>query len=262
MPLIALFMAASTPAVTIAPTGPWIVRGEENLCLLERSYPVDEQKVSLVFQPLLDLPTMDVFIIRPDTSGGQYEGKFTASINADGEVFTGKYYSVSVPKTKTRLTRLMIDRGVLDRLKDGDALHLQAKPIDLSFRIVRPEKARVALQNCVGDLKKSWGIDPEMASRVVTPLEGNPARYFGPSAYPVEALHAGVYGRVVAMLNSAADGSVEHCRIVSSAGTMLNEGTCKVAQRIRFKPPRDEDGKPLSSTYLLPVKWMLPGAPN
>jgi protein TonB len=96
----------------------------------------------------------------------------------------------------------------------------------------------------------------------VTPLDGNPGRYFTAQSYPSEALAAHVYGRVIALLNINAAGTVEQCRIVSSAGTALNNGTCKVAMRIRFKPPRDKEGVALPSTYVLPVRWTMPGAPD
>ena len=262
MPFTSLLLAAVTPAPALAPAGPWVVDVEENMCLLERSYPAGDQKVSLIFQPLLDTGGLELYVTTADKSDRQYQGAFTVHAGAAAQVFTGKYYSVWSAKSRMRLTRLMATRDMLDQLKDGDTLDVQAKPVSLAFKIVRPDKARLTLQGCIADLKKSWGIDDELASRVVEPLEGNPARYFNPSSYPPEAYQKGIYGRVIALLNISSEGAVEHCRIVSSAGTALNDGTCKVAMRIKFKPPRDKDGKPLPSTYTLPVRWVLPGAPN
>lgn len=264
MPFAALLLAATTavPAVPLTPAGPWIVNVDENMCLLERNYPVADQRITLIFQPLLDLDGMEMYVATADRSDRQYQGLFKASVEPGAQTYTGRYYSVRSPKLNRRMTRIMTERVALDQLKDGDILHVQAKPVDLSFKIARPDKARVALQKCVDDLKKSWGIDPEMASRIVEPLDGNPARYFSTESYPPEAYHAGIYGRVVALLNINPQGTVDHCRIVSSAGSLLNDGTCKVALRIRFKPPRDRDGHALSSTYFLPVRWVLPGAPG
>ena len=120
----------------------------------------------------------------------------------------------------------------------------------------------MALTSCVDGLKKAWGIDPADKDRAATPLEGNPARYFGTSDYPPEAYRSGIYGRVIALLTIDAAGAVSNCRILSSAGPALNAGTCKAAMRIKFKPPRDMDGKALPSTYILPVRWVLPGSPG
>ena len=259
--ILPLLLASATPS-PVAPTGPWIVSVEENMCLLERHYPAARDQTSLVFQPLLDLPTMELFIATADGYDNQHVGTFKVRVEPGARTFTGHYFSAHVPTTTRRLTRLTIDRVMLDGLRDGDTLFVQAKPINAGFSIVRPEKARPALDGCIADLKKSWGIDPDRDARAVTTLDGNPARYFGPNAYPKEALDKGIYGKVIALLNITPEGTVENCRIVSSAGRLLNEGTCTAARRIRFKPPLDAQGKPLASTYLLPVRCHLPGAPD
>lgn len=263
MPLTILLAAAAVaPSPPMTPVGPWQVRAEENLCLLQRDYTAGPEKVSLLFQPLLDLDTMELFVITADRSDKQYVGSFTVATGPSAEPYEGKYFSIYAPARKVRVTRLSIDRAALDRIKDGDVLTIKAKPVNRSFTVVRPEKARIALRDCVDDLKRSWGIDPEMKDRTATPLEGDPARFFSYSDYPAEAVNKGIYGRVVALLNVDQGGAVTHCRIVSSAGSELNAGTCKQAVRIRFKPARDIDGKPLPSTYILPVRWVLPGAPG
>jgi len=263
MPIAALLLAAAAASsAPLAPTGPWVVHVDENMCLLERNYALGADQVTLVFQPLLDLDSMELYVVTSDRSGEQFTGTFTAGIAPDAQAFNGHYFSVLPEHSKHRVTRLTTQRRVLNDLKDGDTFSLKAKPVNLTFKIARPEKARVALQACTDDLKKSWGIDAEMESRVVTPLDGNPARYFSSSSYPREALAKRIYGRVVALLNISPEGTVEHCRIVSSAGPELNDGTCKAAARIRFKPARDRDGKGLPATYLLPVRWTMPGAPQ
>jgi hypothetical protein len=45
-----------------------VVQVEENMCLLERTYPVAGQKVTLIFQPLLDLDSMEMFVVADDRS--------------------------------------------------------------------------------------------------------------------------------------------------------------------------------------------------
>ena len=260
---LALLALAAKPAPPpVPPTGPWVVRSEENLCLLARNYVVDGRTQSLIFQPLLDLDEMEMFVVAPGTSGTPHDGKFTATVDSRQATYTGRYYSAVSAKAKGRVTRLYAERKILDELKDGDVLRIQAKPLDQAFALVRPERARAALRTCVEGLKKDWGIDPDSSARAVTPLEGNPGRFFSAANYPPEAYQKGIYGRVVALLNIDPTGRVSNCRIVSSAGEALNAGTCQVARRVRFKPARDKDGTALASTYLLPVKWTLPGAPD
>jgi TonB family protein len=263
MPLFTMLLAAavaSPPA--LAPVGPWVVQVEESMCLLQRGYPVGDKKITLVFQPLLDLDSMDMYIMTDDRSSRQYTGTFINRQEPGSQSWTGKYFSVKMPTDQMRLTRLSAERQMLEQLKDGDILQVQAKPVNIAFRIVRPEKARVALKGCIDNLKKRWGVNPEVAAQVATPLEGNPARYFNAGSYPMEAERKGIYGRVIALLNVNTAGAVDHCRIVSSAGADLNDGTCAVAKQIRFKPARDKNGTALPSTYILPVRWSLPGAPD
>lgn len=257
-----LLAAAAAIAAPLTPAGPWYVDEEESLCTLGRRYPAGETTVTLVFKPLLDLPSMEVFVVTPDKSDRQYTGTFAAQIGTDGPHFTGSYFSVRATKSTDRYTRLSIERAVLDQLRDGDQLHIKAAPVDQTFTIRFPDKARLALQGCVDALKKSWGVDTAFQNDTATPLTGNPGRYFNAQSYPPEALRNGVYGRVVALLNIDQAGAVTHCRIVSSAGQSLNDGTCKAAMQIRFKPPRDHDGNAMPSTYVLPVRWLLPGMTN
>lgn len=261
MPFAALALAA---AKTVDPTplmwrGPWEVRYEENLCLLAKNYGTEQDTTTLIFQPLLDTGSMDLFVMAKSKGKDQKVGTATTSILPDLS-YRGRYFSLWSNSAKARITRVTLDRSALDQLKDGDTLRIQADPIDVAFTMPGPAKARAALQGCIDNLKRSWGIDPANTARADGPVEGNPAKYFGPDVYPREALAKNVFGRVVALLNIDEQGAVTHCRILSSAGKELNEGTCVAARRIRFKPPHDKDGKALPSIYTLPVRWTLPGA--
>ncbi len=259
MILSMLAAATAATAMPLEPTGKWVVRAEESLCLLERTYGTGPTAVTLVFQPWLDLPNMEMFVLAADASTRQYVGTHRMRVN--DEPYTGSYLSVFAARPKIRITRLGAQRAMLEGLKDGDVIAIDAKPISQSFRIVRPDAARAALAQCVAVLMKEWGIDPDRNARIKAQLEGNPAAYFGEDAYPKEALERGAQGRVVALLTVDDRGAVSGCRILSSAGLTLNDGTCKAALRVRFRPARGHDDKPIASTYILPVRWVLPSGP-
>ena len=91
-------------------------------------------------------------------------------------------------------------------------------------------------------------------------LKGNPAGFFGPDAYPPAAQRAGAQGRVVARLTVGTDGRVSDCNVTSSSGNSdLDSTTCRIARsRVRFTPARDDSGNPITSSYTLPVRWVLP----
>jgi periplasmic protein TonB len=91
-------------------------------------------------------------------------------------------------------------------------------------------------------------------------LKGDPGRFFGPDAYPPSAIRAGAQGRVVARLTVGTDGRVTDCSVTTSSGNGdLDEATCRIAKsRVRFSPALDQNGSPMTSSYNLPVRWVLP----
>ena len=90
-------------------------------------------------------------------------------------------------------------------------------------------------------------------------IQGNPGEWFGPDAYPAEALKAGEQGQVIALLSVDPTGKVLSCTIESGASPSLNRATCDIAlARAVFQPATNARGKPVLSTYRLPVRWILP----
>lgn len=91
-------------------------------------------------------------------------------------------------------------------------------------------------------------------------LKGNPADFFGPDAYPSDALSAEASGRVIANLTVGTDGRVKDCQIVVSSGnSSLDRTTCAISKRsVKFTPAKDDSGAAIASTYRLPVRWQLP----
>ncbi|WP_242148666.1 MULTISPECIES: energy transducer TonB [unclassified Sphingomonas] len=89
---------------------------------------------------------------------------------------------------------------------------------------------------------------------------GNPGEWFGPDQYPKDALRAERQGRVVADISVDLTGTATGCSIeISSGTTSLDTATCDIAlAHARFNPAIDRNGKPVTSTYKLPINWMLP----
>ncbi|CAN5480001.1 hypothetical protein BH10PSE14_BH10PSE14_14730 [soil metagenome] len=90
--------------------------------------------------------------------------------------------------------------------------------------------------------------------------QGNPGRFFGPDAYPPAAIRAEAQGRVVAALTIGTDGRVSGCTVTSSSGNSdLDDATCRIARsKVRFTPAKDDAGNPTTSSFTLPVRWVLP----
>ena len=89
---------------------------------------------------------------------------------------------------------------------------------------------------------------------------GNPGAFFGPDAYPPEAIRAAEQGRVVATVDIDASGTATGCKAtVSSGSASLDAATCTIATtRVKYAPALDSRGRNVAGTYTLPVRWVLP----
>lgn len=89
------------------------------------------------------------------------------------------------------------------------------------------------------------------------------AEWLGPERYPPAALRAGEEGRVVVIIEVAADGSPHGCRTRGpSVLPLLEAGTCQaVMSDGRFAPALDSRGRPVAGTVTLPVRWVIPASP-
>lgn len=118
-----------------------------------------------------------------------------------------------------------------------------------------PDQGIRTIQDAIEALRRS-GPGKSAPARVL----GNPAEFFGPEAYPAEAVSAGQQGRSVVRIELDARGFPTGCTVVtSSASTVLDEATCRIAQtRLQYSAARDVKGKAVASQYTLPVRWVLP----
>ena len=82
--------------------------------------------------------------------------------------------------------------------------------------------------------------------------------------YPASALVAGEQGTSVFTLDIDDTGKVEGCSITTSSGSLaLDQRSCVVSARWKFKPARDINGKPTPGKTKHSLVWNLPkGAPN
>ncbi|MEG8039068.1 TonB family protein [Sphingomonas sp. LR60] len=91
----------------------------------------------------------------------------------------------------------------------------------------------------------------------------HPEEWLGPEHYPPAALRAGEQGRVVVAVDVDADGKPSGCR-VSEPGNLpiLESSTCQaVMSGGEFAPALDRRGRPVTSTLIMPVRWVIPVSP-
>ena len=78
--------------------------------------------------------------------------------------------------------------------------------------------------------------------------------------YPPESLKRGEQGRVGFQLSFEADGSLTGCTVTQSSGfKALDSGTCDMlAQSAKIEPPRDAEGRRVSTVRTGYIDWTLP----
>ena len=88
----------------------------------------------------------------------------------------------------------------------------------------------------------------------------SPGTWIRSGDYPADAIRAGKSGRVVVDLAVDDHGRVTACRLhVSSDTPSLDATTCRIMiERAAFTPAIDLQGRPIATTFTLPVRWVLP----
>jgi|GEM_PF-4232917 len=94
-------------------------------------------------------------------------------------------------------------------------------------------------------------------ARPATP-RSDVTQLFGRSNYPPGARAKGLEGRNEFVLTVDATGMVIGCTITTSAGHReLDDGSCRIARRLRFDPARDERGRGIVSQFPMQADWRL-----
>ena len=252
--------AADRPAPTVLPhTGPWTVAAEDNLCLLSHGFGTTDAKVTLAFQPLLTASMMELIVLAPDRTADQRTGEATVTLQPGDRTLHATYVSVPTRDHARRLTRMTISSEVMADLAAARTLTVEADRLAMTFQLAPPAKALLAIDACQRDLLTEWGVDPALVDGAHRPVARDPSRSFNADSYPPAAVREGVSGRVVAVLQVDARGTVSNCRVVASAGEALNATTCSIARKIPFIPAHDDAGRAVPSIYVLPVRWVMPG---
>lgn len=108
----------------------------------------------------------------------------------------------------------------------------------------------------LGLLAAAQDAPPVPAIRAQTAL----ADYFSSSWYPPEAQRNREEGTVRFEVAVNRNGRVDSCRILASSGsTALDEATCAImAERARFSPARDTEGRAVPDRFTARIAWQLP----
>jgi TonB family protein len=99
--------------------------------------------------------------------------------------------------------------------------------------------------------------EPPVRARSLQPL----ATYFSDEDYPAAAIRNHEQGAVAFRVSVGPDGKPSGCSVTGSSGSAILDSTTYriVAERPRFEPARDADGKATSDEFNGRIVWRLPG---
>lgn len=157
-----------------------------------------------------------------------------------------------------KLTKL--DREFVDAFRAARAIRVETPLGPLAVPILGAGKASAALDLCVDEVLKGWGVDT-VAQRSLKKLPKNADGYgfMRGSDYPDVAVNMGKSATVVARLNVDAAGQITNCTVVQNDSLeAFGNATCKAAlTRGKFHPAIGADGKPAAAELIRRVHFRL-----
>lgn len=257
---MSLLLPLVMTAASLASTVPWDVIDERNICTLQTSAQQGGANLTIAFQPLFDSGIMEL-VVASDQGGPRANSlKKDARIRrvSDGKVFDPFYTASYISSSGLNITRLSLDSDVLFGSTNSTIrIEGEREPIIVDFSASGDAVTKLA--SCQNKVLTDWGVDISKLKDRKRAGTKNPAAYFGNDNYPDDAKRTGQAGRVVVALKVDSSGKVIDCRILVSAGKLLDDATCRQALLLPYKPAVDATGNPIMSVAILPVRWGVPG---
>jgi len=264
--------------------GPWAIDYGEQSCRLARNFSDGDDTITLAFERFLPGPGMRLGIagdrrkVAPSTKtvrfrygpdGEEREQQVYLTVLADGR-------SSFLIRSASLLGELPQDYSPQDSagtpfsFQAEEELAAAEKVDSVVFSkgvtgrpLVRlgPMKEPVrALQACVADLMKGWGLDMDRMVRMtrLPEPESPPQSWMSTKDYPPEMLWVWKTGVVGFRLVVDEDGKVASCHVDLDTPGPFGLATCKaISEHARFKPGLDAEGKPMRSLYVNSVRFQL-----
>jgi TonB family protein len=147
----------------------------------------------------------------------------------------------------------------LDTLASATSLRLERSGRRLlDVPVPSLQRAVPVARQCMNDVLREWGFDPETYNALRQPPRsiGSIAGWVDSVDYPTSALLDGRSGRSIVRVTVGTDGRARDCAtVVSSGDAALDRRTCVVADRGRFEPALDRDGRPTEAPYVYSINW-------
>ncbi len=268
--VIAALGALATPALSQTegavqpaprkPTGKWVVEYADSMCVLQREYGTTDAPLTLGIKPSLMDKDVRLIVLQPASGGHKFGVPATVTFGTrDGPVQTS-LDSLIMNSRRVRLSEAFIDRRSLNRAIASGRLELQAARV-IEVRLALPGfgRALAALDECVTDLLKGWGIAPaEQQNLGSFPQPRGGRLRVSHTDYPIAALDQDASGATVGRIKVSVNGDASDCVVLATSKSKdLDTATCKVLLRARYEPAVSKAGPPAASYYIAQIVWRL-----
>jgi TonB family protein len=272
--------AAKPEPIALTPASPWTVNYADDSCRLLRTFGTGDEETILIFDRLGPGQDFRLFLVGKRFSSTQGIGRselrfgpaeqsqrfgyFTGDLGKDRPaIIIRGSVRVDAPTSDKRSVGddardpIPVDRiAAVKELTVGSPLR---KPVRFGLGSMRAPFA--ALDKCVDDLVKGWGLDPvtqgTLQQRVLA--KGDPSKWVTSEDYPASAQFKGAQGIVHFRLAIDETGKSTGCHIQQSTRPAeFDETVCRtIMQRARFTPALDKGGKPIASFYRSTVTFTI-----
>ena len=254
--------APDTPPVPLAPSGKWLVEGQDNMCALSHAFGEGGAQVTLAIRPWPLATTDDVLLFTRSSNGDVEDGTATIRVDDHAPSEPAGFVEYALQNGQRRLLSFRVDAATLDGLATARRVTLAlGKRRVVTVAPANAAPALAVLHRCQDMLRAKLGIDMAEKARIVTePAEiGSPSRWFSAVDYPDEALRGGAQGVTRLFMVIGTDGRIARCVAFGSSGngTMDRAACAGCVRRGRYKPALDVAGKPVTGYVETAVRWRL-----
>lgn len=252
--------AVPAPPRPLQPTGPWDVDYGETQCAALRSYGDKANPTTLAIRPAPNGETYELLVGRKG-GGPDFAEEYEGSVDFGGGAINTWSLHYGTRKGRLTIDQFRISAQEMIQARTAGLVTFRRKgDRDVSFTLANMPALLKSLETCTADLKQYWNMEPPERDKIAVPAKGDVRQVFNPYDYPSAAMTNHQEGTVQYLLLIDETGKVADCHVVKASGVPVLDGMgCQViAQRARFQPALDAQGKPIKSSYVTPtVTWRI-----
>ncbi|MBO9581622.1 MAG: energy transducer TonB [Sphingobium sp.] len=269
--------AADKSAQHFKPTGPWAMEYADQTCRLIRNFSDGNGVVTLAFEKTglgaalslglagetLRTPSNASMVrFRYNVDNGARSSALLKTVLVDGRdsfiVMSTQFLPGDQMLAIVRKAKYAQRWDAMDNAEAAAASKITSISFtdgfigDPEFEIGPMAAPLKAMNACVEDLVRSWGVDPRLMrnpKRMIEPMN-SPRYWLSMQDYPEEMWRAHKGGVVPVRLLIDENGAVTNCIPNVALPGPFEDAVCRgIKKRARFRPALDADGKPMKSYW-------------